>query len=100
MKMDRKQFSSGIVGAAIGVCSVIGINALSGHGDGSVSPLFGSSPHKATLYDDDGDVYITPKGKKFHRGHCFILRQSDEVKRTSRADVMGIGYEPCRKCRP
>jgi len=28
MKLDKKQFSSGIVGAVIGACSVAGINAL------------------------------------------------------------------------
>lgn len=95
MRLDKKQFSSGIVGAAIGACSVAGINALS------------SATHKskATMYERvetvaDGDVFITPKGKKFHRGGCYILKQSDEVKRASRSDVMDIGYEPCRKCRP
>ncbi len=95
MKLDRKQFSSGVVGAVIGACSVAGINAL------------GTATHrpKAPMYERveavaDGDVLITPKGKKYHREGCFILRQSEEVKRASRSDVVCVGYEPCRKCKP
>lgn len=95
MKIDKKQFSSGIVGAAIGACSVAGINALD------------SATHKskAQMYERveavvDGDVFIMPKGKKYHREGCYILRQSDEVKRASSSDAIGVGYEPCRKCRP
>lgn len=95
MKLDKKQLSSGVVGAIFGACSVAGINALN------------TATHrsKATMYervaaDEDGDVFVTPKGKKFHRSGCYILRQSDEVKQASRSDLMDVGYEPCRKCRP
>ncbi len=95
MKLDKKQFSSGIVGAVIGACSVAGINALD------------SATHKskASMYEsvesaEDGDVFITPKGKKYHREDCYILRQSEESKCASRSDVISAGYEPCRKCRP
>ena len=95
MRLDKKQFSSGIVGAVIGACSVAGINALS------------SATHKskASMYERvetvaDGDVFITPKGKKFHRSGCYILRQSDEVKQATRSDVIDAGYKACKKCRP
>ena len=95
MMFEKKHISSGIVGAVFGACTVAGFNAL------------GSTTHrtKAQMYervesDVDGDVFITPKGKKYHREDCYILRQSDEVKRASRSDVKGVGYEPCRKCRP
>lgn len=107
MKIDKGHFSSGIVGAVIGACSVMGINALSGRGDNMVSSFFDAASHKAkvSMYervdaDVDGDVFITPKGKKFHRGGCYILRQSDETKRASRSDVISVGYDPCKKCRP
>lgn len=95
MKLDKKQFSSGVIGAIFGACSVAGINALN------------TATHKpnATIYERvdanaDGDVFITPKGKKYHSRGCYVLRQSDEVKRTLRSDVTDAGYEPCRKCRP
>ncbi len=95
MKLDKKQISSGIVGAIFGACSIAGINAL------------GSAAHgaKAEMYDRveadvNGDVFITPKGKKFHRDGCYVLRQSDEVKCASRSEVTDVGYKPCRKCKP
>ena len=60
---------------------------------------------KANMYERveavaDGDVFITPKGKKYHSEGCYVLRHSDEVKRASRSEVIDVGYEPCRKCRP
>ena len=67
----------------------------------------GTATHKSTapMYERveavaNGDVLITPKGKKYHREGCYILRQSEESKRASRSDVISAGYEPCRKCRP
>lgn len=95
MKLDRKQFSSGIVGAIIGASSVAGINALS-----SVTHRSKAQMYERVEPAEDGDVFITPKGKRFHREDCFILRQSDESKCALRSDVISIGYEPCRKCKP
>ena len=105
MKLDKRQVTSGIVGAIMGACSVMGINALS---DNNVkSSFFESTSHrgKASMYgrveaDADGDVFITAKGRKYHRGDCYILKQSDEVKQASQSDVIGVGYEPCKKCKP
>ena len=95
MKLDKKQFSSGVIGAIFGACSVAGINALN------------TATHKpnVTMYERvdanaDGDVFITLKGKKYHSRGCYVLRHSDEVKRASRSEVIDVGYEPCRKCRP
>jgi len=95
MKLDKKQFSSGVVGAFIGACSVAGINALNTATHGSKTNMY-----KRVETVEDGDVFITPKGKKFHREGCYVLRQSDEIKRSSRSAVTGVGYEPCKKCRP
>ena len=95
MKLDKKQISSGIVGAVFGACSVAGINALNTATHKSKVPMF----DRIETFEN-GDVFITPKGKKYHREDCYVLRQSDNVKRASRSDVIGVGYEPCRKCRP
>ena len=95
MKLDKKQFSSGIVGAVIGACSVAGINALD-----SATHKSKASVYESVESAEDGDVFITPKGKKYHREDCYILRQSEESKCASRSDVISAGYEPCRKCRP
>lgn len=106
MKWDKSQIKSGIVGAIMGACSVMGINALS-DSNNVISSFFDSTSHrgKASMYDRveanaNGDVFITTKGKKYHRSGCYILRQSDEVKQASLSDVINVGYESCKKCRP
>ena len=106
MKLDKSHITSGIVGAIMGASSVMGINALSDN-DNAISPFFDSKSHwgKASMYDRveadaDGDVFITTKGRKYHRRGCYILRQSDEVKQATLSDVIEVGYEPCKKCRP
>lgn len=106
MKWDKNHIKSGIVGAIMGACSVMGINALSDNNNG-ISSFLDSMPHrsKASMYDRveadaDGDVFITTKGRKYHRGGCYILKQSDEVKQATLSDVISAGYEPCKKCRP
>lgn len=95
MKLDKKQFSSGVVGAILGACSVVGINTLNTATHKSKIPMY-----ERVEASEDGDVYITPKGKKYHRKGCYVLRLSDEVKQASRPDVIDVGYKPCRKCRP
>ena len=106
MKLDKNHITSGIVGAIMGACSVMGINALS-DSNNVISSFYDSMSHrsKASMYDRveanaNGDVFITTKGRKYHRGGCYILRQSDEVKQATHSDVIGVGYEPCKKCRP
>ena len=107
MKFDKSHIRSGIVGAMIGAGSVMGINELSDNGNSTIFSFFDASSHrgKVSMFErveanDDGDAFITTKGKKYHRGSCYILRQSDEVKRALRSEVIDVGYEPCKKCRP
>ncbi len=106
MKLDKNHITSGIVGAIMGACSVMGVNALSDNKN-VISSFFDSMSHRgnASMYDRvepnaDGDVFITTKGRKYHRRGCYILRQSDEVKQATHSDVIGVGYEPCKKCKP
>ena len=106
MKLDKNHIRSGIVGVVIGASSIMGINTLP-DSNNVISSFFDTSSHrgKASMYervkaDANGDVFITPKGKKYHREDCYILRQSDEVKQATISDVTDVGYEPCKKCRP
>lgn len=67
--------------------------------------FFSSNEKETTIYekvneDLDGDVYITPKGKKYHAPGCYILRKSEEFKQASRSSAIEVGYTPCRKCKP
>ncbi len=106
MKLDKNHLTSGIVGVIMGASSVMGINALSDNKN-VISYFYDTMPHRgnASMYDRvesdaDGDVFITTKGRKYHRRGCYILRQSDEVKQATHSDVIGVGYEPCKKCKP
>lgn len=99
MRLDKSNIVSGSIGAILGVCSIWGIGALSR--SNTSSPFYKKAEltmYEKVAYDPDGDVYITPKGKKYHAAWCYILRKSDEVKQASRSSVIEVGYMPCRKC--
>lgn len=101
MKLDKSHIVSGSIGAILGAFSMWGIGTMSGN---YANHLF-SNCKETTIYekvneDLGGDVYITPKGKKYHAPWCYILRKSDEMKQTSRSSVVNVGYTPCRKCKP
>lgn len=49
-------------------------------------------------YDENGDVYITRHGKKFHRGTCGSLRRSREILRVSSSDAEENGLSACSRC--
>ena len=44
-------------------------------------------------------VYVTKKGKKFHKAGCRVLKDS-AVQKMSRAEAEGKGYTPCKICKP
>lgn len=92
--MNRSHFINYSIGAIMIVCSL-----------GSMGLLSNCSYKKAKMYervdeDRDGDVYITTTGKKYHQSRCFFIKRAVEVKQASRADVIEVGYKPCKKCRP
>ena len=101
MKIDKSHIVSSSIGAILGICSIWGISVLS---RSNVASSF-SRKAELTMYekvadDPDGNVYITPKGKKYHAAWCVILRKSDEMKQASRSSVIEVGYMPCKKCKP
>lgn len=101
MKIEKSHIVSGSIGAILGICSIWGISVLS---RSNVASSF-SRKAELTMYekvadDPDGNVYITPKGKKYHTGGCYILRNSDEIKQASLSSVIKVGYTPCKKCNP
>ena len=107
MKLDKSQVKSGIVGAIMGACSIMGINALSGHSNNTISSFFDTASHRSKMpmyerveADKGGDVFITVRGKKYHRRGCYILRRSEEVKQVRSTAVIGVGYKPCKRCKP
>ena len=101
MKIDKSHIVSGSIGAILGTCSIWGIGALFGsNACSSFSKKAERTMYEKVVYAPDGDVYITPKGKKYHTAWCVILRKSDEMKKASRSSVIEVGYTPCKKCKP
>ncbi|HOY10240.1 MAG TPA: nuclease [Candidatus Omnitrophota bacterium] len=43
------------------------------------------------------DVYITPKGRKYHKAECRLLKDS-ETEVLDKAVAIEKGYEPCSVC--
>ena len=102
MKLDRSNIVSGCVGTVMGACSVLGIQAVSDSKDHSFSLFHGP---KQTMYerveaDEDGNVYITSNGKKYHRFSCYILERARESKQVSSDAAEEVGFKPCKKCNP
>ncbi len=101
MKFDKSHIVSGSIGVILGAFSMWEIETISGNH----AAFFSSNEKETTIYekvneDPDGDVYITPKGKKNHALGCYILRKSEEFKLASRSSVIEVGYTPCKKCKP
>ena len=73
MKFDKSHIVSGSIGAILGAFFIWEIGTISGNH----AALFSSNEKETTIYekvneDLDGDVYITPKGKKYHEGVIFF----------------------------
>lgn len=101
MEFNKSHIVSGGIGAILGAFSMWKIGTMSVN----YATFFPSNGKESSIYekvneDLDGDVYITPKGKKYHAPWCYILRKSEEVKQASRSSVINVGYTPCKKCKP
>jgi hypothetical protein len=102
MKLNRSNIVSGCVGTVMGACSVLGIQAVSGSKGHSFSLLHrpNQTMYERVEADEDGDVYITSNGKKYHRYSCYILERASESKQVSSDAAKEAGFKPCKKCNP
>lgn len=50
-------------------------------------------------YSQDKTVYITKKGKKYHREYCRTTKNSNTTA-ISLSKAVSMGYEACKVCRP
>ena len=46
----------------------------------------------------NGDYYVTPSGKKYHRRECSVLKDRSNIRRIAE-DEMEV-YDPCKLCLP
>lgn len=54
---------------------------------------------RSTSGDSQGEVYTTPKGKRYHRFSCHHVVAGTATAR-SVSDAQVLGYTPCKVCRP
>lgn len=57
-----------------------------------------SNYKKAQQTTKSNAVYITPKGKKYHRGGCRTIKGS--CKKITRSEAKNKNYTPCKVCNP
>jgi len=45
-------------------------------------------------------VYVTEHGERYHAPYCPHVRGKDNLRRMTREDAVGEGYDPCKDCNP
>lgn len=67
------------------------------------TPAFCSSPVKVkpapAQQKTTTTVYVTKKGKKFHKSNCSKLTFFRPIA-LKRYEAEGMGYQPCKRCHP
>lgn len=48
-------------------------------------------------YDENGDVFITRSGKKYHYEWCPVIK-SKQTQRVNSSDAENVGLSPCKRC--
>lgn len=54
----------------------------------------------AVATGNDGVVYVTRYGKRYHRENCYTIRGHITKRAVSRSEAIGMGKTACRKCKP
>lgn len=101
-KFKNNPLACGLLGVIIGSGGTLGGQALLS--DGSSSP----KPHVAQKksitnfdivpYDENGDVYITAHGKKYHSENCYTLNRTKQIQQVNFSDAEAAGLTACSKC--
>ena len=101
-----------IAGLVLGVGGTLGVQSMGGESSSS-DPSSGhiqqfqqtvQPPKKLTNYDlipydEYGDAYITPSGKKYHHNYyCPSLSKSRDIRQVNSSDADKAGLTACSKC--
>lgn len=44
------------------------------------------------------DVFITPKGAKYHKEICRLVKNKENVTKLDKEEALEEGYGPCKRC--
>lgn len=101
-EFKNNPLACGLLGIIIGAGSTLGGQALldddsTKNQEKHISRKQGSN-FDIVPYDEDGDVYITAHGKKYHAESCYTLNRSKKIQRVNSEDAEEAGLGPCSKC--
>ncbi|MGN0286425.1 MAG: hypothetical protein ACI4B6_02015, partial [Atopobiaceae bacterium] len=71
-------------------------------GQASAAAAAPAAAAPAAPADNGGDetVYVTPKGKKYHRQGCRTLKKSKTLIPMTKSEAQAQGYDACKVCNP
>ncbi len=108
MEISNSNIKSSLVGFVVGMFSFAGGEALyeKYFNTPQQAPMSGfmnnyipeQTPYERLKNETDGEVYVTPKGKKYHNSWCSTLKRIKNYKCISLEDAINTGYEPCSRC--
>lgn len=109
--LRNNPLACGLLGIIVGAGSILGGQALIGQSEPQTvkSSLFDNTTagevREETNFDrvpcdENGEVYITPNGKKYHFPKCHTLRKSSRLQQVSIEDAEAAGITPCSRCNP
>lgn len=44
------------------------------------------------------DVFVTPRGAKYHKEICRLVKDKDNITKLEKKEALEEGYEPCKRC--
>ena len=97
----NNSLASALAGVLVGVGGTVGTQTLID--TNSHVREFRESAYERLTDTNEGDVYITPSGEKYHIYGCSNLKkakQNSTLKCVERDDAEDVGYTPCRTCKP
>lgn len=95
MKLNRCHVLGGLVGVVLGVVATLGLQAV--FNNKTISSSNKISNFEIIESDQNGDVFITRYGKKYHNEWCPMIK-SKQTQRVDSYDAEDIGFSPCKKC--
>jgi hypothetical protein len=97
----NNSLASALAGVLVGVGGTVGTQVLMD--TNSHVREFSESAYERLTDTNEGDVYITPSGEKYHIYGCYIINKAkinNTLKCVERDEAEDVGYLPCKKCNP
>ena len=95
MKLNKGHVIGALVGIALGVVGTLGAQAI--FNNKTISSSNKISNFEIIESDQNGDVFITRYGKKYHNEGCPVIK-TKQTQRVNSYNAEDLGFVPCKKC--